>query len=58
MLTVDQAIAFLPQFVVPDRSVVLWQLALLGVAFIVQAAFLFNFCGLDARLILLFDFYQ
>ena len=51
MLTVDQTIAFLPQFVVPDRSVVLWQLALLGVAFIVQAAFLFNFCGLDARLI-------
>ena len=50
MLTVDQTIAFLPQFVVPDRGDVLWQLAL-GVAFIVQAAFLFNFCGLDARLI-------
>jgi len=44
-------LAFLPQFVVPDRGDVLWQLALLGVAFIVQAAFLFNFCGLDARLI-------
>jgi len=42
MLTVDQTIAFLPQFVVPDGDV-LWQLALLGVAFIVQAAFLFNF---------------
>ena len=43
MLNVDQAIAFLPQFVVPDRGDVLCQLALLGVAFIVQAAFLFNF---------------
>ena len=43
MLTVDQAIAFLPQFVLPDRGDVLRQLALLGVAFIVQAAFLFNF---------------
>ena len=51
MLTVDQAIANLPQFVVPDRGDVLWQLALLVVAFIVQAAFLFNFCDLCARLI-------
>jgi len=51
MLTVDQAITFLPQFVAPDLGDVLWQLALLGVAFTVQAAFLFNFYGLCARLI-------
>jgi threonine/homoserine/homoserine lactone efflux protein len=38
-------LAFLPQFVVPDRGDVLWQLALLGVAFTVQAAFLFSFLG-------------